>query len=639
MGTLEVAPKLGPDEFRVFTKALLNDLRALEQMLAQGLIETGRRRIGAEQELFLVDRGWRPAPTAVRVLEGLAGPEYTTELAAFNLEINLDPLDLADRCFHELEQRLNAHIEAVRAQAHKHQAEVVLTGILPTLAKSDLSLENMTPRERYHVLNDVLTRIRGGTYRINIQGADELNLEHDSVMLEGGNTSFQVHLQVDPDAFAHTYNMAQVMTAPVLAAGVNSPLLFGRRLWAETRIALFQQSIDTRRTTPHLRELTPRVRFGEQWIKQSVLEVFREDIARIPALMATKNPEDPFEVLRAGGVPILAALRLYNGTVYRWNRPCYGVCEGVPHLRIECRVLPSGPSVFDEVANAAFWVGLVLGGVEQYPNITERIQFDDARANVLAAARRGLNVGFTWLDGKTVGARELILKDLIPLAHAGLRGAGVARRDADRYLTAIESRVASGRTGAHWLERSLLQMGSQGTRSERLAALTAATVHRQQSGKPCHEWELASVDEGGGWRHHYLKVEQYMTTDLFTVKQDELVDLAALLMDWKHIRQVPVEDDEHHLIGLVSFGSVLRLLASGNRGEATLTIPVKDIMDTNPATVDPETSTLEAIELMRRHRIPSLPVVKDGKLVGIVSVGDFMPMVERLLHDKLHEDA
>jgi len=182
-------------------------------------------------------------------------------------------------------------------------------------------------------------------------------------------------------------------------------------------------------------------------------------------------------------------------------------------------------------------------------------------------------------------------------------------------------------------------MGSQGTRSERLAALTAATAHRQQSSKPCHEWKLASIDEGGGWKHHYLKVEQYMTTDLFTVKEDELVDLAALLMDWKHIRQVPVEDDEHHLIGLVSFGSVLRLLASGNRREGKLTIPVRDIMDTNPATVDPETTTLEAIELMRRHRIPSLPVVKDGKLVGIVSVGDFMPMVERLLHDKLHEDA
>jgi CBS domain-containing protein/gamma-glutamylcysteine synthetase len=638
MGHLDVAPKLDPNEFRVFTKALLNDLRALEQMLAEGRIETGARRIGTEQELFLVGPGWRPAPVAIQVLEGLDGEEYTTELAAFNLEINLKPLELEGRCLHQLEQRLDDHIEIVRTQAQQHNADVVLTGILPTLVKSDLSLRNMTPRERYAVLNDVLTRICGGRYRVNIQGADELNIEHDSVMLEGGNTSFQVHLQVDPEAFARYYNVAQVMTAPVLAASVNSPLLFGRRLWAETRIALFQQSIDTRRSTPHLRELTPRVRFGEQWVKESILEVFREDIARIPALMAAKNPEDPFAVLREGGVPSLVALQMYNGTVYRWNRPCYGIYKGKPHLRIECRFLPSGPTVIDEVANAAFWTGLVLEGAEQYPDITERIPFDDARANVLAAARRGLNVGFTWLDGRTSSARDLLLQDLIPMARAGLRRAGIQPEDADHYLDVIEGRVESGGTGAHWLERSLLQMGSQGTRSERLAALTAATADRQQSGKPGHEWELASIEEGGGWKHHYLKVEQYMTTDLFTVKQDELVDLAALLMDWKHIRQVPVEDEDNRLVGLVSFGSVLRLLASGDRRQQKLTIPVRDIMDSDPVTIGPETSTLEAIELMRQHRIPSLPVVKDDKLVGIVSVGDFMPMVQRLLHERLQEE-
>ena len=199
--------------------------------------------------------------------------------------------------------------------------------------------------------------------------------------------------------------------------------------------------------------------------------------------------------------------------------------------------------------------------------------------------------------------------------------------------------MASGGTGAHWLERSLLKMGSEGTRSERLAALTAATADRQRSGTPCHEWELASIEQGGGWKHHYLKVEQYMTTDLFTVKQDELVDLAALLMDWKHIRQVPVEDKDNRLVGLVSFGSVLRLLAGGDRRQQKLTIPVRDIMDANPVTIGPETSTLDAIELMRRHRIPSLPVVKDGRLVGIVSVGDFMPMVQRLLHERLQEES
>ncbi len=638
MGRQDVASKLGPNEFRVFTKALLNDLRALEQMLADGSIETGARRMGTEQELFLVDGGWRPAPIATQVLDALGAEEFTTELAAFNLEINLPPLELRSRCFQELEQNLTRLIGAVRTAAGERGAQVVLTGILPTLMKSDLSLDNMTPRRRYTILNEVLTRMCGGCYRVNIQGADELNLEHDSVMLEGGNTSFQVHLQVDPEAFARYYNVAQMMTAPVLAAAVNSPLLFGRRLWAETRIALFQQAIDTRRSTPHLRELTARVRFGEQWVRESILEVFREDIARIPALMATSSPEDPFRVLQDGGVPTLAALQMYNGTVYRWNRPCYGVYQGKPHLRIECRVLPSGPSVIDEVANAAFWIGLVLEGAEAFPDVTQRMAFDDARANILAAARRGLNVGFTWLDGRTSSARDLILHELLPLARAGLKRADVADEDIARYLDVIEHRVASGNTGAHWLERSLLGMGRSGTRIERLAALTAATAHRQATQRPCHEWEPASIDEGGGWKHHYLRVEQYMTTDLFTVKQDELVDLAALLMDWKHIRQVPVEDEDHLLVGLVSYTSVLRLLASGDRREGNLTVPIREIMDDNPVTVGPETHTLDAIELMRKHQIASLPVVKNKKLVGIVSIGDFMPMVQRLLYEKLQEE-
>ncbi len=324
MGRQDVATNQDPAEFRAFTKALLTDLRALQQMIRDGKIESGVRRIGAEQEMFLVDRAWRPAPIADEILENL-GPEFTTEIALFNLEINLPPCVLGGTCFSRLHTKLNDMLGKVQIEAHKHRAEVVLTGILPTLAKSDLSLQNMTPRERYHALNTAINQMSGGVYRVQIQGADELNFEHDSVMLEGGNTSFQVHLQVDPDEFPLMYNMAQAITAPLTAAAVNSPMLFGRRLWAETRIALFQQAIDTRRSTRHVRELAPRVRFGEQWIKSSILEVYQEDIARIPALLGTKPEENPLELLKAGKAPQLAALQMYNSTVYRWNRPCYGV--------------------------------------------------------------------------------------------------------------------------------------------------------------------------------------------------------------------------------------------------------------------------------------------------------------------------
>ncbi len=638
MGRQEVTRDTAPAELRAFTKALLNDLRALEMMLHDHAFESGISRVGAEQELFLVNRGFRPAPVAQAVLESLTGSEFVTELALFNLEINLPPFELSGGCFGELERALGDSIERVRQAAALHRAEPVLVGILPTLNMSDLTLANITPRDRYYALNDALTRMSGGSYEIHMQGVDELHIQHDSVMLEGCNTSFQVHLQVDADDFPRVYNVAQAMTAPLLAASVNSPLLFGKRLWAETRIALFHQAMWTGRTTAHVRELTSRVRFGDRWVRNSVLDVFKEDIARIPALLGTEIEEDPVRELREGRVPKLSALQLYNGTVYRWNRPCYGVFAGKPHLRIECRVLPSGPTVLDEVANAVFWVGLVRGGVERYGDITERLGFDDTRANLVAAARLGLKAGFAWLDGKTEAAPALILDQLLPLARDGLLSAGVAAGDVDRYLGVIEKRVETQATGARWLERSLMKLGTSGTRAERMAALTAAVARRQQDGKPCHEWDLAEISEGGGWRHHYLQVEQVMTTDLFTVQEDELVDLAAFLMDSRNVRQVPVEDDERRLVGLVSYGAVLRQLAVEPRSEDDYAIPVKAIMESNPVSVTPETATVDAIGLMREHNVTCLPVVKGERLVGIVSVGDFMPIAERLLQERIGEE-
>lgn len=633
MGREPTRTELRPEEIRAFTKGLLTDLQALESMLLRELFETGKRRIGAEQELFLIDTGGRPAPVCTELLEELPDEEFTTELARFNLEINLPPIDFEPGCFVELEEQAAHRVGLVAETAKHHDADVLLTGILPTLIPSDAALENMTPRRRYRTLNDVLAQLSGGAYRLQIEGADELHFVHDSVMLEGCNTSFQVHLQVAPDEFAKLYNITQAITAPVLAACVNSPLLFGRRLWAETRIALFQQSIDTRRTTPHLREVTPRVRFGERWVDSSVLEVFREDIARIPALFAGESPADPFEELEAGRIPRLEALQLYNSTVYRWNRPCYGITGGKPHLRIECRVLPSGPTIVDEVANAAFWVGSVLGAVEEYGDVRERISFGDTRANFLAAARRGLSSGFTWLDGRIVSAPRIILDEVLPMARRGLAGAGIATAEIDKYLGIIESRVERRRTGAGWLRHSLEEMGDAGSRVERMAALAIGSLNRQISGAPCHEWDLAGIDEAGGWRYNYARVEQFMTTDLFTVKADELVDLAALVMEWKHVRQVPVEDEERRLVGLVSYGSVVRELAAAHTRQGDVWVPVSEIMDPDPVTVSPETSTLKTLRAMRENHVTSCPVVKNGRLVGIVSVDDLAPILDRMLEE------
>ena len=264
MGRQDITPELEPAAIRRFTKALLDDLRALERILAEGMIESGARRFGAEQEVFLVGQDWRPAPIATQVLAQLDDERFTTELALFNAEINLEPMRLGGECFSQLEQELTKLLGQIDAAARSVGGTVVLSGILPSLSKSDLSIENITPRPRYFALNEAVTRLRGGPLRLHIQGTDELNIEHDSVMLEACNTSFQVHYQVSADEFVRLYNIAQVIAAPVVAAAANSPLLFGKRLWKETRIALFQQSIDTRSASPHMREFSPRVRFGER---------------------------------------------------------------------------------------------------------------------------------------------------------------------------------------------------------------------------------------------------------------------------------------------------------------------------------------------------------------------------------------
>lgn len=617
---------------RGFTRALLADLRTLERMIREDRFETGVRRIGAEQELFLVDRGYRPAPVGPEVLDDLEGDEFTAEIGRFNLEINLPPLELEGDVFTRLEEAVRARVAEADAAAGNHGARVALTGILPTLAVSDLSLDNLTPRDRYRVLNETLTRMSGGSYRLQIQGADEIHSSHDSVMLEGCNTSFQVHLQVSPREFPRMYNAAQAVTAPVLAAAANSPLLFGRRLWAETRVALFQQSLDTRRTMPHLRELTPRVRFGESWVESSVLELYREDVARIPVLFGLEVTENSLAELNAGRVPELSALQLYNGTVYRWNRPCYGVHGGRPHLRIECRALPSGPTVADEVANAAFWVGSVLGVAEERGDVSELLPFHHARANFRAAARHGLGAGFTWPEGRLVSAPELILEELLPLARRGLDLAGVADADVRRWLGLIRERVEVRGTGAQWLLRSLENLGTSGTETERMAALCAATVRRQESGEPGHEWELATMEDVGEWRAQYRRVEQVMTTDLFTVQEEEPLDLAASVMHWRRVRQIPVEDEGHRLVGVVSYDAVLEALAeAAAEGAGSPDVAVKEVMNRDPLTLSPETPTLEAIQRMRRAGVVSCPVLKDDRLVGILSVGDLAPIAERCL--------
>jgi len=637
MGHSEVDRSFDPTRLRVFSRQVLRELRALREMIDQGLFETGVRRIGAEQELFLVDDRWRPASVGQQVLERMNDPHLTTELGRFNLELNLDPQEFTGAALSHLEAELRGLLHRVRECAREVGADVVLTGILPTLDKSHLDLEHMAPVPRYRALNDAMNRLRGGQpYSFHIQGHDELRVVHDNVMFEACNTSFQVHYQVEPGEFAQLYNLAQAITGPVLAAATNSPILFGQRLWRETRIALFEQAVDTRQTMSYVRRQARRVSFGRRWIDSSVAEIFEEDISRFGPLLGMDVDEDPFTVLEAGGTPKLKALQLRNGTVYRWNRPCYGITEGRPHLRIENRVIPAGPTVVDEVANAAFWLGLMRGLPQEIEDVSEQMPFEHARENFLAAARYGLGAQLYWPGAGRVPARELILEVLLPIAQQGLQDAAIDAADRGRLLGVIADRVDSQRTGSQWLLDSLEKMGPSLSESERLAALVAGTAERSQTEAPVHLWDVACLDEAGETSGHFERVSDLMSTDLFTVTEDEAVDIVAAVMNWRHVRRIPVEAGSGELVGLVTYRSLLKVLSRNATLDAPL--PVSEIMERELVTVSPAMKTIDAIRTMREHKIGSLLVVDtEGRLVGILTEHDLVEVAWPLLENYLQE--
>ncbi len=635
---------LAGEERRQFMRALLTDLRALERLLADDRFERGVTRIGAEQEIFLVDHACHPAPAALDVLGRLQDPHFTTELGLFQLEMNADPQRLSGGGLRALEVQLAGLLEKTRGACAALDVQPVLAGILPTIGKTDLGLHNMVPNPRYMTLNRVMNAERGAAYDFSIKGIDELYVQHDSVMVEACNASFQVHLQLDaPERFAHFYNIAQLLLAPTLAIGTNSPVLFGRRLWAETRIALFEQACDIRAPGQHLRDRAARVSFGTGWLRGGVLDLYKENIARFRPLVGTDLGDSALDALNRGEIPELRALRVHNGTIYRWNRPCYGISEnGKPHLRIELRVLPSGPTIADEVANAAFWLGLMSELGHTLDDVPAHMEFDHAQANLYAAARDGLSARFTWLEGEEVLAQPFILDRLLPMARAGLDRAGVEPADAARYLGIVEQRVRTLRTGSRWTLQSLAGMKDRGSAGERFTALVAATIARQKTDRVVSDWERARLDEVSGEKSSYYRVAQYMTTDIFAVQADDPVELVADLISWERIRHVPVEDARGQLVGLVTYRAVMRHLAERAKGGGVGTrdaraASVSEIMRTQVITVPPDTTTLDAIALMRQHRIGCLPVVQDGHLVGMITEEDFMGIASDLLRQGLAE--
>lgn len=620
---------------KAFIRQLLHDVQALEYLLGHGWIEEGVARIGAEQELFLIDsRTLKPAPIAIEVLDRLKHyPAIVTELARFNLEINLTPRELKKTCLGEMEAEILRFLSIIQHELEGFGATCLLTGILPTLRKHDLGLHNLTPLPRYQLLIEAINaQLTGNAYELRLHGIDELLLRHDSPLLEACNTSFQVHLQVGARDFAPMYNIAQALTGPVLSICANSPLVFGRRLWHETRIALFQQSVDVRSSHEHLRERSPRVNFGRGWLDHSILEIYQEDIARFRPLIYTDIDENPLSAIGRQEVPQLQALRVQNSTVYRWNRPCYGISSnGKPHLRIENRVLPSGPTVQDQIANAALWLGTVTGLYLECPDIRQKMSWEDVRDNFEKAARYGIDTKFTWFGDRKITACDLILEELLPLARQGLRHHQVDPGEIDHYLGLIQERARLHRNGARWQLRAFTKLKKESNNDESLRALTASMLRYQSENQPVHTWEMPELQDLGDYRPASLRVEAFMQTDLLTVSEEDPIEIAARLMDWKRIRYLPVEDARGNLCGLVTSRLVLRHFLNLDNPDEQKNTAVRDIMLPKPITITGETTVLEAMQLMKERNIGCLPVVENGELSGMITEVDFLQITARLM--------
>lgn len=591
-----------------FIHAMLRDIDALELMVKTSAFERGVRRMGAEQEMFLVDRHGQPAPVGPEILRRSDDPSMTSEIGTFNLEVNLPPRALGPHFLTQLEDDLNGAVARVNAIAATAGARVLLTGILPTLHQRHLERRWMSPDRRYHLLDATLRQLRGRPFHISLRGVDDLDATTDAVLYEAANTSFQLHLQTDADRFGAVYDLAQLISAPLLAIACNSPLLFGRRLWRETRVPLFEQATDHRTEAQRARGFRPRVSFGRKWLGKSVVDLFREEAARFPVLLTRAAEPDPVGMVQRGEVPRLRALTLHNGTIWRWNRACYGITDGRPHLRVENRILPAGPSVRDQVANAALFYGLMQALDPIADSIPDRIPFAEAHGNLLAAAFRGLDAGMRWLDGRAIAVHELLTTELLPAAARGLAELGVGAADVERHLGVLRARLATRQTGAAWALGSFEVCSAVGTREAATSALTRAMVARQQQGAAVHTWTLASPAD---MDRPNPTVGDVVSTDLFTVRPDTPAALARRILEWEHIRHLPVVDEVGRCIGVIRVEDLVGLDG-----------PVSDLVHPPPPEVAVEMPLRHAQSLLADLGIDCLIVTSRGRTCGIVTDAD-----------------
>lgn len=493
MGANVDREQFGSEDHARFAAQLELDLAALKTALAIPGFGAGSTTLGAELEMSLVDGAGLALPLNAEVIAQRPHPQLALELDRFNLEYNLSAVDGAGRPFLAFEREMHTAITSLRDAAAELGGDIALCGILPTLRATDLQPSIITDVARYHALSNALRAQRGAPFQIDIQGEESLQHSCDDVTMEGAATSFQVHIRVEPEQFAALYNAAQLAIAPVLALSTNSPIFLGKRLWRETRVALFKQAVDSRTDAQQGRVL-PRVIFGRGWVQQGVAELFEAAVRDFPALLPAVAGEDPAAALAQGGAPQLSALRLHAGTVWPWNRPVYDPARG-GHLRVELRALPAGPTAIDMAASAALLVGLSLGLQPRMAQLQQALPFEVAQANFFSAAQFGIDAQLLW-PGPGDGPPQrhtlaTLMPQLLELAHAGLERLGVEADERSRLLGVVRARAQAHTTGACWQLRMLDRLSTLGSREQALSAMFACYLRESHGGKPVHEWSEA----------------------------------------------------------------------------------------------------------------------------------------------------
>ncbi|MFZ1705139.1 MAG: CBS domain-containing protein [Saprospiraceae bacterium] len=616
MGTFNIKQIENLHQRNHFYKEIFDDIEIFDQMLEQGLIDHSDHMIGVEQELCLINSLGEPQKTALNILEDIKAKQYTNELALFNLEINLDPQPLVGNGLQDIAYQLYSLVEKGRKVASKYDTELFVTGILPTLCPSDLTFQSMTPIDRYKVLSQELLKLRGEKFEIYLQGVDDLNLKLDTILFEACNTSIQLHMQINPDRFVHFHNWAQLISGPVLACCSNSPILFGKELWSENRIALFKQSLDTRIHYNHYREKTPRVYFGNNWLHTSPSELWKNEVARFPLVFRGEGFPNAKEQWQRGEIPELRSIRLHNGTTYTWNRLCYGVDSGKSHLRIECRYLPAGPTLVDELANLVFWVGLMKAGEYQEEKFWDNIEFASAKSNFYKAARTGILTEFD-IFGKNMAASKLCTDILLPLCQRALSDQGVEKSIIEKYTGNIANRVENRQTGATWMTENFRRLNTRFKPSLVSKILVTESLQYQKEDVPVSEWDNILEERLHFFFHksfQNLKAKDIMSHKIQAIGEETSVLFALNIMKWQGIHHLIVEDNKEIFKGVIHQPDLEKVEDQN--------VVVKSFITAHFYKVHSDTPLAKIQTLIRKKEGMAVIVVEKNKTVGIITEND-----------------